>query len=63
MGFYCTQRAVEHKKDLSVLLSIQGESVTKHSAKLNQQNESFSVSREKLLTSEEHWVFIKGFST
>ena len=42
---------------------IQGESVAKRSTKLNQQNESFCVSREKLLTLEEHWVFISGFST
>ena len=37
------------KKDMSVLLYIQGESVTKRSTKLNQQNESFCVSGEKLL--------------
>ena len=37
------------KKGMSVLLCIQGESVTKRSTKLNQQNESFCVSREKLL--------------
>ena len=34
------------KKDLSVLLCSQDESVTKSSTKLNQQNESFCESRE-----------------
>ena len=53
-GFY-TRRTVEHKKDLSVLLCIQGESVTKSSTKLNQQNESFCESREKLLISGDRY--------
>jgi len=39
------------KKVLQVLLCIQGECVTQRSTQLNQQNESFCVSREKLLIS------------
>ena len=41
----------KHKKALSVLLCIQTQSVTKHSIKLNKQNENYCVSREKLLIS------------
>ena len=36
---------------MSVLLCIHDQSVTKHSTKLNQQNESYCLSREKLLIS------------
>ena len=49
--YLTTRRTAEHKKDMSVILCIQGESATKRSTKLNQQNESFCVSREKLLIS------------
>ena len=55
-GFYCTRRTVEHKNDLSVLLCIQGESVAKRSTKLNQQNDSFCVSREKAIDIRKHWI-------
>ena len=41
----------KHKKDLSVLLCIQDQSATTHSTKLNQQNENYCLSREKLLIS------------
>ena len=46
-----TRRTAKHKKDLSVLLCIQDQSVTKHSTKLKQQNESYCLTREKLLIS------------
>ena len=51
-NFYLiTRRTAKHKKDLSVLLCIQDQSVTKHSTKLNQQNESYCLTKEKLLIS------------
>ena len=46
-----TRRTPKHKKDWSVLLCIQDQSVNKHSTKLNQQNNSYCLSREKLLIS------------
>ena len=46
--YLITRRTAKHKKDLSVLLCIQDQSVTKHSTKLNQQNESYCLTREKL---------------
>ena len=50
--YLITRRTAKHKKDLSVLLCIQDQSVTKHSTKLNrQQNESYCLTREKLLIS------------
>ena len=45
------RRTAKHKKDLSVLLCIQDQSATTHSTKLNQQNENYCLSREKLLIS------------
>ena len=52
--YLITRRTAKHKKDQprspgSVLLCIQYQSVTKHSTKLNQQNESYCLTREKLL--------------
>ena len=49
--YLITRRTSKHKKNLSVLLCIQDQCVTKHSTKLNQQNESYCLSREKLLIS------------
>ena len=49
--YLITRRTPKHKKDLSVLLCSQDQSVTKHSTKLNQQNESYCLTREKLLIS------------
>ena len=49
--YIITRRTAKHKKDLSVLLCIQDQSVTKYSTKLNQQNESYCLTREKLLIS------------
>ena len=49
--FVINRRTPKHKKDWSVLLCIQDQSVTKHSTKLNQQNNSYCLSREKLLIS------------
>ena len=49
--YLITRMTPKHKKDLSVLLCIQDQSVTKHSTKLNQQNDSYCISREKLLIS------------
>ena len=47
--YLITRRTAKHKKDFSVILCIQDQSVTKHSTKLNQQNESYCLTREKLL--------------
>ena len=47
--FVITRRTPKHKKDWSVLLCIQDQSVTKHSTKLNQQINSYCLSRERLL--------------
>ena len=65
--YLATRRTIEHtkKKKTSVVLCIQGESVTaKRSTKLSQQNESFCVSREKLLIlgKIEHWLLTSSFS-
>ena len=49
--FYLITRTAKLKKDLSVLLCIQDQSVTEHSTKLNQQNKSYCLTREKLLIS------------
>ena len=49
--YVITRRTPKHKKDWSVLLCIQDQCVTKHSTKLNQQNNSHCLSREKLLIS------------
>ena len=49
--YLITRRTAKHKKELSVLLCIQDQSVTKHSKKLNQQNESSYLSNEKLFVS------------
>ena len=44
--YLITRRTAKHKKDLSVLLCIQDQSVSMHSTKLNQQNESYCLSRD-----------------
>ena len=49
--YLITRRTPNHKKDFSVLLCSQDQSVTKHSTQLNQQNESYCLTREKLLIS------------
>ena len=52
--YLITRRPAKHKKDLSVLLCIQDQSVTKHSTKLNQQNENYFSNKRKAIDIRRH---------